>query len=131
MFVNPPQSYMWWPDMLGGGYHYMKLDGKWLPPSQTTGTPFNIHLGIGKAVDAITGDTTFVDNSFDVNLGFSTMSVHNETHNLNIIMNIDSWFSTPNIYDFNVDGGAIMENQILLQKIKENGYDVFSAQLVN
>jgi len=46
-------------------------------------------------------------------------------------MNIDSWFSTPNIYDFNVDGGAIMENQILLQKIKENGYDVFSAQLVN
>ncbi len=131
MFVNPPQSNMWWPDMLGGGYHYLKLDGKWLPPSQTIGIPFNIHLGIGRSVDAITGDTTFVDNSFDVNLGFSTMSVHNETHNLNIIMNIDSWFTTPNIYDFNVDGGAIMESQILLQKIKENGYDVFSAQVVN
>jgi len=131
MFVNPPESDMWWPDMLGGGYHYMKLNGKWLPPSQTIGNPFNIHLGIGRVIDTIAGDTTFVDNSFDVSLGFTTFTVHNETHIINILMDVDSWFKTPNIYDFNIDGAAIMDNQLLLQKIKENGYDVFSAQVVN
>ena len=129
MFVNPPESDMWWPDMLGGGYHYMKLNGKWLPPSQTIGNPFNIHLGIGRVVDTISGDTTFLDNSFGVTLNFSPLN--NESHVINISMNIDSWFKTPNIYDFNVEGGVTMENQQLMLMIKQNGFDVFSAQVVN
>ena len=131
MFVNPPESDMWWPDMMGGGYHYMKFDGKWLPPSQTVGNPFGIHLGIGMVVDTIVHDTTFVDNSFDVKLNFSTLVIHNENHVINLSMNVDSWFSTPHVYDLNVEGGMTMQSQSLMQMIKENGYDVFSAQLVN
>jgi hypothetical protein len=30
MFVNPPESNMAWTDILGGGYHYMQLNGKWV-----------------------------------------------------------------------------------------------------
>ena len=30
LFTDPPESEMFWPDMLGGGYHYMKLNGKYL-----------------------------------------------------------------------------------------------------
>ena len=32
MFVNPPEVNMMWPDVLGGGYHYLMLNGKWKTP---------------------------------------------------------------------------------------------------
>lgn len=131
MFVNPPESGMWWPDMLGGGYHYMKLNGKWLPPSQTIGNPFNTHLGIGRVIDNNTSDTTFVDNSFEGTINTANLIINNETHILNFIMNIDSWFKTPNVYNFDIDGAAIMENQKAMQKIKENGFDVFRIEVLN
>ncbi|MDZ7740496.1 MAG: MbnP family protein [Bacteroidota bacterium] len=33
MFPNPPERDMFWPEYLGGGYHYMKLNGKWKEPN--------------------------------------------------------------------------------------------------
>ena len=43
MYVNPPEVLMSWPQVLGGGYHYMMMNGKW---KDTTGfiMPFNFHL---------------------------------------------------------------------------------------
>ena len=29
-FPNPPENNMSWPDVLGGGYHYMKINGRWI-----------------------------------------------------------------------------------------------------
>ncbi len=49
MFVNPPESFMFWPEKLGGGYHYMKFNGKWLN-EQGQLSPFNCHLGIVKFI---------------------------------------------------------------------------------
>ncbi len=46
-FTDPPESNMFWPDALGGGYHYMKLNGKWLDTNNML-SPFNFHLGIGQ-----------------------------------------------------------------------------------
>ena len=51
----------------------------------------------------------------------------NKTRNIEIIMNVDSWFKTPYIYDHNYWGGAIMQNQPAMQMVKENGVDVFSV----
>ena len=55
---------MFWPEMLGGGYHYMKMNMIWSDTSALN--PFNMHLGIGQIysslepnVDSITG---FVPN---------------------------------------------------------------------
>jgi len=36
-FVNPPESNMFWPEYLGGGYHYMKLNGKWRDTANLSG----------------------------------------------------------------------------------------------
>ena len=47
MFVNPPEVNMMWPDVLGGGYHYMMINGKW-ENLQNQIEPFNFHLGIGQ-----------------------------------------------------------------------------------
>lgn len=126
MFVNPPESYMFWPTVLGGGYHYMKLNGKWRTPAQTN-NPFNFHLGIGQIYAGT--DTTFVHNNFHVSLPASGFTLtKGETKQINIIMNVQNWFSNPNTWDFDYWGGDIMENQNAMQAAKENGWNVFSVE---
>jgi hypothetical protein len=128
MFVNPPEKDMFWPEYLGGGYHYLKLNGKWLPEGQSFQTaPFDFHLGIGQIYysypDSITG---FVHNNFNVSLPGSGFQVDaGVTTELVISMRIDQWFEDPNVYDHDVFGGYIMQNQEAMQKVKENGHNVF------
>ena len=50
LFSNPPESEMFWPEPLGGGYHYMKLNGKWRNAEGEL-VPLCIHLGIGQNTD--------------------------------------------------------------------------------
>jgi hypothetical protein len=131
MYVNPPESNMFWPDILGGGYHYMKLNGKW---KDTTGlvVPFDFHLGIGQeyhsGVIVVDSISAYVQNYFTVDLEGSAFSIaENETREIEIIMNVDSWFATPHVWDHNYWGSYIMQNQAALQTVKENGFDVFTV----
>jgi hypothetical protein len=128
-FNNPPDSNMAWSELLGGGYHYMMLNG-WFYQGDTLNAPLNIHLGRGQIYKGTTPDTDsitgFVDNYFSVCLPISFSIKRNETATLTIIMNIDNWFKTPHLYDFNYWGGHIMQNQPAMQCLKENGENVFS-----
>jgi hypothetical protein len=130
-FVNPPESNMAWPDMLGGGYHYMMMNGKWLNP-QNLSVPFNFHLGIGQIyTDTINYDvntiTAFVQNYFKLTLALSALQISKDnTTTIKLNMAIDSWFKTPHAWDHNYWGGSVMQKQRALQCIKENGFDVFS-----
>lgn len=131
MFVNSPEVNMMWPDVLGGGYHYMMLNGKWIDTTNAVEN-FNFHMGIGQLYksNVITVDSiyAFVQNYFTVSLANSSFTLsNNETKEIEIIMNIDSWFNTPHIYDHNYWGGSIMQIQPAMQMIKENGYDVFTV----
>lgn len=130
MFVNPPESYMFWPESLGGGYHYLKLNGKWLEAGQTEiTTPFNCHLGIGQIYysfpDSISG---FVHNDFRVSLPGSDFTIDkDQTRVLTLTMDIQEWFRDPYDFDLNYWGGYTMQNQDAMETLKENGYDVFTA----
>jgi len=134
MYVNPPESFMFWPEFLGGGYHYLKLNGKWLESGQQTQTtPFDFHLGRGQIYysypDSITG---FVPNEFNVSLpgsGFQVIS--GQTIEIDIVMNIENWFQYPHTYDHDIWGGYIMQNQEAMQLVKENGQNVFSTELID
>ena len=130
IFNNPPESYMAWPKILGGGYHYLMMNGKW---QDTSGfiRPFNFHLGIGQLYHGAGYDVdsiyAFVQNYFHVNLvssGFNMKDQQNLT--FHISMNIEKWFDSPHVYDFNFQGGAIMQNQAAMQIVKENGGSVFT-----
>ena len=120
LFTNPPESEMFWPDLLGGGYHYMKLNGKYL---DTEGhlAPLAIHLGIGQNE----GCTEFYQNYFIVELPIDLTIKENIVNQLDLTMIIDNWFRNPNLYDFNEFGSHIMQNQAAQQALKENGNDVF------
>ncbi len=133
IFVNPPERYMWWPEFLGGtngGYHYMKLNGKWLNDTNYLNS-FDIHIGVGQiyagGVVHVDNITEFVQNHFNVSLPGSSFTIaRDETREIQIVMNIENWFQTPNIYDHDYWKGYIMQNQDALEHIVENGHDVFS-----
>jgi hypothetical protein len=130
IFPDPPESNMFWPDELGGGYHYMKLNGKF---QDTTGilAPFGFHLGIGQTYDTAGNVTGFIQNYFKVSIPlllYSSFRIEvkpGQTTYLIFMMNIENWFETPNTWDFNYMGGMMMQNQSLLNAACENGRDAF------
>ncbi|MBU0487698.1 MAG: hypothetical protein KKA07_18285 [Bacteroidetes bacterium] len=134
MFVNPPESYMFWPEFLGGGYHCMKLNGKWVDTSSTL-LPFDFHLGTGQIysgnttdVDSITG---FVHNDFRVSLPLSAFSIgKDQTVHITLRMNVEKWFCEPHVYDHNIWRGDIMQKQAAMQIVKENGWNVFTISSI-
>ncbi|MBE0641961.1 MAG: hypothetical protein IH599_07995 [Bacteroidales bacterium] len=133
MYVNPPERDMFWPVWLGGGYHYMKVNGKWKRPDDFVAS-FDYHLGIGQiyasnviVVDSI---TAFVDNSVRVGLPASSFNISDgKITQVDVVMNIERWFRDPHVIDLNVIGGYTMQNQDVMHKIKENAENVFTIGL--
>ena len=120
MFRNPPQSLMFWPDVLGGGYHFMKLNGKY-QNSENRLAPLAIHLGIGQNDDC----TEFYQNYFIVELPIDFDVTANAKNQLDLTMVIDNWFRNPHTIDFNEFGSHIMQNQTAQRLLNGNGKDVF------
>lgn len=124
-YPNPPENNMSWPALLGGGYHYMKINGRWL--NQTGGfTNFNLHTGPGQQRDADGNITGFIDNSFEITIPIDFFIEKDMITNIILDMNINEWFQNPNIFDFNVFGGSIMQNQQAQEILKSNGISVFT-----
>jgi len=132
MFVNPPEVNMAWPEVLGGGYHYLMLNG-WWKDTQAVRRSFNFHLGIGQIYANNSGQaadiTGFIHNAFTVNPDSGSFTItQGKTITAYLTMNIESWFETPIIYDHNFWGGAIMQNQEAMHAGCLNGKDVFSLR---
>lgn len=113
------------PAMLGGGYHYMQLDGKFLNSSNTE-QGFNYHAI--RAVDNPGTNPTFPQDTFiTVNLG--TASITNNSI-FNIEMNIAEWFKKPNIWDLNIFNQSLMPNSTAQIMMFENGQNVFNLKSI-
>ena len=117
-FPNPPLNAMEWPVPLGGGYHYMKLEGKYDNAGQITN--YNTHTG------ATNGTPYHVEVSLPVSFTLSGTESTAE-----IIMDINKWYQDPNVYDFSVYGMMIMGNGDAQKVIQENGANVFSIGDIN
>ncbi len=129
IFVNPPESLMFWPDILGGGYHYLKLNGKWLTLNQMI-NPFNFHLGIGQTYDPQGNVTGFIHNDFRVVVKGQAFEIRkNEIATFRLVMDVASWFDTPAPWDLDFWGGEIMQNQAAMQAACENGRDAFTLEV--
>ncbi len=121
-YPSAPENNMSWPALLGGGYHYMKINGFW-QSNDHTAKPFAMHTGR----TVTDGQTT--DHSFTVSLPLSHLSVSKEgIANLTIAMNINGWFNTPNLINLDVTGGSIMQDRQIQEQMSENGTKVFTVQ---
>lgn len=108
------------PAMLGGGYHYMQFDGKYLDNSNAE-APFNYHAI--RAVDNPGNPTFPQDTFFVVNLGAVSLQ---ENATFNIEMNIAEWFKNPNQWDLNQLNTVLMPNSGAQIQMSQNGRNVFS-----
>jgi len=105
---------MSWPEMMGGGYHYMKLEGAYGNDS----TFYNTHTGPTMGMNH-----SFIHLNQDLNI-----NVDNDIGNLeyNISMNINNWYSNPHTVNL---APAIMMNMTKQMQLMQNGMtDVFSIQ---
>lgn len=110
-----------WPEMLGGGYHFMQFEGKY----GATGTenPYAYHMGTARVSTGV-----FEQNYFEVTLnGFTTTG----DATVEIKMNIDEWFKNPNTWDLNVYDTPLMPNYDAQKMMNQNGQTVFSLGEVN
>ncbi len=107
---------MFWPDVMGGGYHFMKLEGHYLD-SAGNFTGYTMHLGVN-------------GNAVKVKLcGLQLQVKENTPVTILLSMNINEWFQNPSAYDFNVDGNYTMGIDSLMQKLSANGADAFTATI--
>ena len=114
------------PGMLGGGYHFMQFDGKYID-NNNEASGFNYHTI--RAVDRTDSDNLkFEDTSFEVNLG--TIVVANTTE-IEIKMNLAEWFKNPNTWNLNELNSILMPNFEAQKMMRENGDSVFSLGVVN
>ncbi|WP_411766272.1 MbnP family protein [Winogradskyella sp. A3E31] len=109
------------PEMLGGGYHYMQFDGKFIN-SNSEEQGFNYHAI--RAVDNPGDNPTFPqDTFFRVDLGPVTIASDTE---IEVKMNISEWFKNPNLWDLNQLNSVLMPNSSAQIMMSENGRNVFS-----
>ena len=113
------------PAILGGGYHYMQFDGKFIN-NEDEEQGFNYHAI--RAVDNAGENPTFPKDTFiTVNLG--EITIKNNT-TFNIEMNIAEWFKNRNTWDLNALNQMLMPNSKAQIMIHENGQSVFSLESV-
>jgi hypothetical protein len=103
---------MEWPVFMGGGYHFLKMEGHF---TDTSGTPgYAMHLGNNHAICPVTV--------------FGNFCAGQSCESVTLTANINEWFRTPYTYDLNLDGNYIMGDSLAMSKIAGNGIDVFSIQ---
>ncbi|MEZ4875383.1 MAG: MbnP family protein [Flavobacteriaceae bacterium] len=111
------------PLIMGGGYHYMRMEGKYTSPSTGTDvTNFQYHAI--RANDNTVDPLLLTDTSFVVDLGEITITDDLE---IEIKMNVAEWFKNPNTWDLNLLHEMLMPNydaQIMMSGNGANG--VFS-----
>ena len=119
-YINSPNNFhssMAWPNSNGtnialqGGYHYMKLEGKYI--NLVDGESFyNIHTG--------------PINAEDLSILFSQFNF-NPSLSISIDMNVNNWYNNPT-YDMNIFGSAIMGNLDAQINLSANVLDVFFVE---
>jgi hypothetical protein len=102
---------MGWPDAMGGGYHFMKLEGLFRDSSSTSG--YAMHLGKNQFVVPIE-----VPNPIIVTKQGKKV--------INLTMNIAEWFRNPEVYDFKINGSYSMNSDAAMHVLSVNGKDVFN-----
>jgi methanobactin biosynthesis MbnP-like protein len=108
---------MEWPPNMGGGYHYMKLEGEYIHNGETNF--FNFHAG-GLDGEAYEIHVDLPDSGFEIN---------SDRLEIGINMEISNWFQNPIAWDFAYWGAGIMGNADAQATVQKNGEDVFTITL--
>jgi len=107
-----------WPQMLGGGYHFLQFDG-FYNVNTNSPMPFNFHNGTAKNPNG-NFEQNFVDFSMD-----AIISIQSNAQ-IEIKTNIAELFRNPNTWDLNVLDTPLMPNYTAQKMMQQNVATVFS-----
>jgi hypothetical protein len=109
---------MEWPIHMGGGYHYMKLEGEYKTTAEES--LFNFHSGMLKGTP------------YEIHVDFKNQpfTISNGKMVINVVMEIQNWFTNPTDWDFVSFGPAIMGNATAQKAVHDNGVDVFNFEVL-
>lgn len=110
--LPPYDRGMYWPEELGGGYHFLRLEGHWRHDS-TYGT-FAFHMG---------GHSNLITTTVPVLI---KIRGQNESF-LGLSMNMLGWFDKPYQWDLRQYPGYTMGIDSLMGKLRENGRSVWQV----
>lgn len=108
------------PSMLGGGYHYMQLEGKFIDNNHdTTNYAYHTIRAADNSVTPLLLQETYITTTLGgINLtGDATIEIE---------MNIAEWFKNPNTWDLDSLNTMLMPNFNAQIMMSENGQNVFS-----
>ena len=112
---------MLWPEPMGGGYHFMKLEGRFLTSQGDTGL-YATHMG-----GLVKDDVDYASHFFDRITFDNPLTVEDGAHYIiPIVMDVNSWYETPHLWDFN-DFSGVMGNPMAQEMLRKNGVDVFNV----
>ncbi|PKP26086.1 MAG: hypothetical protein CVU03_05275 [Bacteroidetes bacterium HGW-Bacteroidetes-2] len=109
-----------WPEMLGGGYHFMQYEGSY--DVNTVPKPYNLHNGTARVSDGVF-EQNFVTITLTNPLVIKTGS------EINIKMNIAEWFKNPDLWDLDLYNITLMPNFAAQKLMQRNARSVFSATI--
>lgn len=104
---------MAWPENMGGGYHFLKLEGHFI---DTTSLPkgYALHLGENGYVVHITWQRNF------------TLSGSQKV--LKLEMDVAEWFTNPHTWDLPTLGTYSMGVDSLMGLLRDNGHNVLTVK---
>ncbi len=103
---------MAWPTPMGGGYHFLKLEGHFIDNTSTS-AGYAIHLG-----------TNICTIQVELN---KNIKVKSKNQNLFLFMEINEWFENPNVIDLNTTNYT-MGDTLQMQLISANGEQAFTLK---
>lgn len=101
---------MAWPTAMGGGYHFLKMEGHYLD-SLNMNQGYAIHIGKNE-------NLILVKN-------YQLLQQRNEAHEYSMIFNINEVFASPYNYNLNIENNYTMSDSVAMLKIKNNIKDAF------
>lgn len=107
---------MAWPDFMGGGYHFIKLEGYYLDALNAK-KGFAIHLGKNVNLPLVKVSQPMNQKYWD--------------HQYTLSFDVNEVFMNPYMYNFNVDNNYTMADSSAMSKIKINISDAFKINQNN
>lgn len=106
---------MLWPDVMGGGFHFLKIEGQYQTP--TSGIQgYAMHVGLNY----------FLIKHQTIATNFTVASLNTDT--IKLAMNINEWYKNPYTYNFYTDANYTMGDTSTMLLLTNNGKDVFYAK---
>jgi len=109
-----------WPQMLGGGYHFLQFDGNY-NVNTTAPSPYNFHNGTARVS---TNPNTFEQNFATIEI--TTPITITRNSDIEIVMDMAEFFRNPNTWDLNVLDTPLMPNYNAQKMMQANVSSVFS-----